>query len=241
MSAFLDGLKWDSNNLVVAIAQHVDTGEVLMQAFADRNAVNETLQTGLATFYSRSRKGRWCKGETSGHYIKVVSVYLDCDRDSLVYLAEPIGPACHTNAPTCYFQQADAASGELRTAGEHSKRQHAPMTTLYALERTIAQRRAEAEAGTSTGGKPSWTARLLADPQLLCRKVREEAGELCQALEEDEGQEAAASEAADLFYHAMVLMNKQGVSLEDVSKVLRSRFGTSGIEEKAARPPKAQA
>lgn len=79
-------------------------------------------------------------------------MYMDCDRDSLIYLAEPIGPACHTNAPTCYFRQMDAASGELRTAGEHTSREHAPMTTLYALERTIAQRRAEAEAGTSAGG-----------------------------------------------------------------------------------------
>lgn len=80
--------------------------------------------------------------------LQVVSVFLDCDRDSLIYLSEPIGPACHTNAPTCYFRQADAGSGALRTAGEHSSRSHAPMTTLYALERTIAQRRAEAEAGT---------------------------------------------------------------------------------------------
>lgn len=239
MTAFLDSLKWDSNGLVVAIAQHADTGEVLMQAFADRAAVNETLQTGLATFYSRSRKGRWCKGETSGHYIKVLSVFLDCDRDSLIYLAEPIGPACHTNAPTCYFSQADAGSGALRTAGEHSSRAHAPMTTLHALERTIAQRRAEAEAGTAD--KPSWTAKLLANPELLCKKVREEAGELCQTLEQGEGRERAASEAADLFYHAMVLLNAQGVSLEEVSKVLRSRFGTSGIEEKSARPPKPQA
>lgn len=83
--------------------QHVDTGELLMQAFADRAAVSETLQTGLATFYSRSRSGRWCKGETSGHFIKVGSVFPDCDRDSLVYLGEPIGPACHTVSPPLRF------------------------------------------------------------------------------------------------------------------------------------------
>ena len=184
---------------------------------------------------------------------------MDCDRDSLIYLSEPIGPACHTNAPTCYFTQLDASSGELRQAGDHHSRGHAPMTTLFALERTIAARRAEAEAGTATGvcgcgwcgcmcmegggwhagpacidqvavvprnlatsqqacaaallpgagGKPSWTARLLANPELLCSKVREEAGELCQTLEAGEGKERAASEAADLFYHAMVLLNAQ--------------------------------
>ena len=242
-------------------------------------------------------------------WVQVQSVYLDCDRDSLIYLSEPIGPACHTNAPTCYFTQADAASGELRQAGSHHSREHAPMTTLFALERTIAQRKAEAEAGTSAGGlatlrwvpfmdgacrhgslgrsrlgllrvalrqhqhvngctetgeeaplsiklaqpaataapasgtpqrqpaahrrspwlgrstpcyplllrlrpmppggKPSWTAKLLANPELLCKKVREEAGELCQTLEQGEGAERAASEAADLIYHAMVLLNAQ--------------------------------
>ena len=186
--------------------------------------------------------------------LQVLGTYLDCDRDSLIYLSEPIGPACHTNAPTCYFTQLEVVhgggtdAGELRQAGAHDSRRHAPMTTLHSLERIIAQRRAEAEAGTAPGalrcaegcglgwgvgvrsshqshsapsqpllssppppadGKPSWTARLLADPELLCRKVREEAGELCQTLEEGEGRERAASEAADLLYHAMVLLNAQ--------------------------------
>uniref|UniRef100_A0A7R9VE11 phosphoribosyl-ATP diphosphatase n=1 Tax=Chlamydomonas euryale TaxID=1486919 RepID=A0A7R9VE11_9CHLO len=89
------------------------------------------------------------------------------------------------------------------------------------------------EAGSRA--KPSWTSKLLSDPALLCSKVREEAGELCQTLERDEGKERAASEAADLLYHAMVLLNVQGVAAEDVLRVLRKRFGTSGIEEKAAR------
>jgi phosphoribosyl-ATP pyrophosphohydrolase/phosphoribosyl-AMP cyclohydrolase len=83
---------------------------------------------------------------------------MDCDSDSLIYLSEPIGPACHTNAPTCYFTQLDASSGELRQAGDHHSRGHAPMTTLFALERTIAARRAEAEAGTAPGvcGRVVW-------------------------------------------------------------------------------------
>ena len=244
----LDTLKWDANGLVVAIAQHVDTGEVLMQAFADKNAIIETLQTGLATFYSRSRQGRWCKGETSGNYIKVSHVYLDCDKDSLIYVSEPIGPACHTNAPTCYFTQLLLTHGEstttatpaaagsvLATRGSHDSRQHSPMTTLYSLERTIQQRREEDATSADQGKKPSWTARLINNPDLLCKKVIEEAGELCQTLQENEGRERTASEAADLIYHAMVLLNVQGVSLEEVCAVLRSRFGTSGIEEKASR------
>lgn len=235
MSGFLDSLKWDAQGLAVAIAQHVDTGEILMQAFVDRNAVNETLQTGLATFYSRSRKGRWCKGETSGHFIKVQDVYVDCDKDSIIYLSQPIGPACHTNAPTCYFTKISVQDSEhgglsVEVRGDHASTENSPMTTLYALERTINERKASASTE-----KPSWTAKLLNNPELCCKKVREEAGELCQAWELNEGKERAASEAADLFYHAMVLMNIQDVSLEDVNAELRKRFGTSGIEEKASR------
>ena len=112
---------------------------------------------------------------------------MDCDRDSLIYLSEPIGPACHTNAPTCYFTELSLGAAGLAQAGGHASRDHAPATTLFALERTIAQRRAEAAAGAATGAKPSWTARLLADPALLCKKVREEAGELCETWENSEG------------------------------------------------------
>eukprot|EP00878_Enallax_costatus_P021232 GHUV01022474.1.p2 GENE.GHUV01022474.1~~GHUV01022474.1.p2 ORF type:complete len:108 (+),score=28.19 GHUV01022474.1:1259-1582(+) len=105
-----------------------------------------------------------------------------------------------------------------------------------ALEHTIQQRREAMEQ--QTGGKASWTAKLLSNPELLCKKVREEAGELCQTLEADEGKERAASEMADLLYHSMVLLSVQGVPMEDVMRVLRMRFGTSGVEEKASRPPK---
>jgi phosphoribosyl-AMP cyclohydrolase / phosphoribosyl-ATP pyrophosphohydrolase len=232
-----------------------------MQAYSDRAAVCETLQTGLATFYSRSRAERWCKGETSGAYIRVMSVHADCDRDSLVYLGDPIGPACHTGARTCWFKRAPvlledqqeqqqqehgvaAAAAAVADLGEHTRHgDGAPLTTLLALERTIAERRREAEEDdrpeadpAAPKKKPSWTARLLADEALLCKKVREEAGELCETLERREGKERAASEAADLLYHAMVLLNAQEVPLSDVVRVLRKRFGVSGVEERAARP-----
>lgn len=225
-----------------------------MQAFADRAAVSETLQTGLATFRSRSRGGRWCKGETSGHYLLVSSVHADCDGDSLVYLSRPIGPACHTGAPSCWFSVAEvaakkevegeegraaAAPAAAVVAARSDDRSSAPLPTLLALERTIAQRAKEASeassSSTSSSSKPSWTAKLLADPKLLCSKVREEADELCRALEDDEGKERVASEAADLLYHAAVLLNLAGVGMEDVGAVLRKRFGTSGVVEKASR------
>ncbi|KAL3162363.1 hypothetical protein ABBQ32_010044 [Trebouxia sp. C0010 RCD-2024] len=233
MSAWLDGLKWDAGGLVAVMAQHVDTGEVLMQAYADRAALNETLQTRLATFYSRSRKGRWCKGETSGHFIKVLKVYLDCDRDSIIYQGEPVGPACHTGARTCYFSSVERTDARLHEESNHASTSNMPASSLFALEGIIQQR--VQQHSQDAGSKPSWTAKLAGNQGLLCSKIREEAGELCETLEGKEGQERAACEMADLLYHSMVLLHVQDVPIERVLKELRRRFGTSGIDEKAAR------
>jgi phosphoribosyl-AMP cyclohydrolase / phosphoribosyl-ATP pyrophosphohydrolase len=202
-----------------------------MQAFSDRAAVSETLQTGLATFRSRSRGGRWCKGETSGHYLLVSSVHADCDGCWFSVAEREGGRGCEENGATPTPTTIAVRSGD---------RSSAPLPTLLALERTIAQRAKEASEAasastSSTSKKPSWTAKLLADPELLCSKVREEADELCRALEDGEGKERVASEAADLLYHAAVLMNLAGVEMEDVGAVLRKRFGTSGVAEKASR------
>ena len=232
---FLDGLKCDDKGLVVAIAQDVDTGAILMQGFADRTAVRSTITQKKATFFSRSRQAQWTKGETSGNFISVKSIHIDCDKDSLIYLGVPDGPTCHTGAHTCYYSRVDGEDGAAFVDGGGAHGHEEAMTTLYELEATIKARRADV---VKEGDKPSWTRRLLDDPELLCKKVREEAGELCETLENDEGKERAASEMADVLYHSMVLLNLQGVEMEDVFAVLRGRFGTSGVEEKASRPPK---
>lgn len=236
IEAYLDSLKWDDKGFVVAIAQHVDSGAVLMQAFANRTAVKATLETGLGTFYSRSRKSLWCKGETSGNVLRVQGVYVDCDADSLIYLCDPVGPACHTGAPTCWFAQVapgdSSSGGSLRSVERMTA---SPLTTLHMLEDTIRDRQGAMASDQGTTSKPSWTARLLSDPDLLCSKVREEADELCAALTDAEGKERTASEMADVLYHAMVLLRAADVELDDVLAVLRKRFGRSGIDEKAAR------
>eukprot|EP01023_Acetabularia_acetabulum_P023018 TRINITY_DN22612_c0_g1_i3.p1 TRINITY_DN22612_c0_g1~~TRINITY_DN22612_c0_g1_i3.p1 ORF type:complete len:290 (+),score=34.93 TRINITY_DN22612_c0_g1_i3:128-997(+) len=233
MSEFLDSLKWNQQGLVTVIVQHVDTGEVLMQAYADRNAISETLQTKLGSFYSRSRGGRWVKGETSGNFLNVMNVYMDCDKDSVIYLAHPVGPACHTGARSCWFQQVHLDNDHLLSFGsQQTGEEFMPRSTLLQLEKTIQDRRS---AMQNQEGKPSWTAKLLSKPDLLCSKIREEAGELCETFEKDEGQERCASEMADVLYHSMVLLNKQGVKIEEVLTILRERFGTSGIDEKARR------
>jgi phosphoribosyl-AMP cyclohydrolase / phosphoribosyl-ATP pyrophosphohydrolase len=236
MKKFLDSLKYDQNGLVAAIAQDVDTGAILMQGFATRVAVQYTLEHRKACFFSRSRKQLWCKGESSGNFISVDSVHVDCDRDSLIYLGVPSGPTCHTGAHTCYYKRVDGEDGLVGAAmtdGRHKAEE--ALTTLYELEATIEERKRE---HVKEGSKPSWTRRLLEDPALLCSKIREEAGELCETYEKNEGKERAASECADVLYHAMVLLNVQGVEIADVMEVLRNRFGVSGVEEKAKRSPK---
>ena len=110
IETFLDGLKYDDKGLVVAIAQDVDTGAILMQGFADRTAVRTTITAKKATFFSRSRQAQWTKGETSGNFISVKSIHLDCDKDSLIYMGVPDGPTCHTGAHTCYFSRVDGLS-----------------------------------------------------------------------------------------------------------------------------------
>ncbi|CAH8383505.1 unnamed protein product [Eruca vesicaria subsp. sativa] len=224
----LDRIKWDDKGLVVAIAQNVDTGAVLMQGFANREALSTTITSRKATFFSRSRSTLWTKGETSNNFINVLDVYLDCDRDSIIYLGTPDGPTCHTGAETCYYTSVFDQLNDNEASGEKLA-----STTLYSLESIISKRKEESTLPQE--GKPSWTRRLLTDDALLCSKIREEADELCRTLEDKEEVSRTASEMADVLYHAMVLMSKRDVKFEDVLEVLRKRFSQSGIEEKRGR------
>ncbi|CAM0880934.1 unnamed protein product [Alopecurus aequalis] len=228
VEALLDTVKWDAKGLAVAIAQNVDTGAILMQGFANREALAATISTRKATFYSRSRSSLWTKGETSMNFINVHDVFLDCDRDSIIYLGTPDGPTCHTGAETCYYSSVFDA-----LQGSKSNQERQVATTLYSLEDTISKRKEEIVA--EGGGKPSWTKKLLLDNQLLCSKIREEAGELIQTLLENEDKSRTASEMGDLLYHAMVLVSVKDVKMEEVLAVLRKRFSQSGVEEKASR------
>ncbi|KAK1393026.1 PRA-CH domain-containing protein [Heracleum sosnowskyi] len=228
LDILLDSVKWDDKGLAVAIAQHVDTGAVLMQGFANRDALASTISSKKATFYSRSRSKLWTKGETSMNYINVCDIFLDCDRDSLLYLGMPDGPSCHTGSETCYYTSVfDSLDGS------HAEENKLAMTTLQSLEATIVQRKAEISEPSNS--KPSWTKRLLLDNKLLCSKIREEADELCRTLEDSEETPRTASEMADVLYHAMVLLSAREVKVEEVLTVLRQRFSRSGIEEKRSR------
>lgn len=183
-----------ANGLVPVIAQHARTGEVLMVAFANREALERALREKRMWYFSRSRDRLWLKGETSGHTQALVSLHADCDRDTVLALVEPSGPSCHTGDWSCF----DAPPTLARLAG------------------VIADRARSAEPG-------SYTARLLADVNLRLKKLGEEAIELaiaCHAREES----TTANEAADLVYHTLVACAAVGVTLDDVLRVLNQRF-----------------
>jgi len=103
--SLIDDLKFDAHGLLPAIAQDASSGRVLMLAWMNEEAVRQTIETGFAHYYSRSRKCQWKKGETSGHVQKVVDMYLDCDGDTLLLKVEQTGPACHTNRESCFYNQ----------------------------------------------------------------------------------------------------------------------------------------
>ena len=116
-----DALKFDSQGLVAVIAQDAETGEVRMMAYANQQAVEQTLSTGLAHFYSRSRQALWKKGESSGNTLDVRSVWVDCDGDTLIYMVDPTGPSCHTGAQTCFFRRLDADGNLVEDTGTRSE------------------------------------------------------------------------------------------------------------------------
>lgn len=209
MSA-VEEIRFDDRGLVPVIAQDANTQAVLTLAYANREAVERTLSSGEAHYYSRSRGELWRKGETSGNTQRVVEVRLDCDADALLYRVEPRGPACHTGEETCFFTTVDG-TGVKTGAGE---RQLGAMVDKLAA--TIAQRRREMPEG-------SYTAKLLGEgKERVAQKVGEEAVEVVVAALADE---RLAEETADLVYHLLVLLEERGVETSEVARVLRDRHG----------------
>jgi phosphoribosyl-ATP pyrophosphohydrolase/phosphoribosyl-AMP cyclohydrolase len=206
----LSAVRFGADGLVPVVTQESRSGDVLMVAYANRDALDRTLSTGWAHYFSRSRGTLWQKGETSGHLQRVVEVRLDCDGDAVLYRAEQQGPACHTGARTCFSSVISGAAGQ-RGGGEDPGGH-----ILSRLARTIAQRAAQRPAG-------SYTAELLAaGTGKISQKLGEEAVEVVVAAN-TEGDDRLASEAADLLYHLLVLLQARGVPLEAVLKELEGR------------------
>jgi phosphoribosyl-AMP cyclohydrolase / phosphoribosyl-ATP pyrophosphohydrolase len=216
----LSAVRFGADGLVPVVTQESRSGDVLMIAFANRDALDRTLSTGLAHYFSRSRGKLWQKGETSQHVQRVVEVRLDCDADALLYRVEQTGPACHTGTRTCFSTVIGGAAGQpdhpgvLQPIGrpEEDPGGH----VLSRLERVIASRAAERPEG-------SYTAALLTGGVgKVSQKVGEEAVEVVVAAN-SEDDERLASEAADLLYHLFVLFQARGVPLDAVWRELERR------------------
>ena len=193
-------LAWDKmNNLIPAIVQNAITGKVLMQGYMNQDALHKTLDTGHVTFFSRSKERLWTKGEESGNTLNLHSITADCDQDSLLVLANPVGPTCHTGTESCWFDG-----------------QASDYTFVADLEQLIASRK---------GADPSssYTASLYSKGiKRIAQKVGEEGVETALAATVADMEELK-NESADLMYHLLVLLQASGLSMQDVVGILRER------------------
>lgn len=199
--------------LLPAIVQHADSGAVLMLGYMNAEAVRETLRRGRVVFWSRSKSRLWEKGETSGHTLQVIDSAIDCDRDSLLWVARPAGPVCHLQTATCF--------GDQRRSGAEA------LAFLGQLERVIEQR-------IAAGDGASYTARLFAaGHRRIAQKVGEEGLEVALAgvCESDD---KLLSESADLLYHLAVMLKARGLALPQVVAELESRHAARATPDAPA-------
>ena len=186
--------------LVPAIIQDAETKNVLMLGFMNQEALDKTMSTGLVTFYSRTRKVLWTKGETSGNYLKLVDMKIDCDNDTLLVRVNPVGPVCHTGTDTCWGENNDCN----------------PLLFLTHLQNFIEKRHEEMPEG-------SYTTSLFRDGlNRMAQKVGEEALEL--VIEATNGSnERMVYEGADMLYHLIVLLTSKGLRIENLASELQVR------------------
>jgi phosphoribosyl-ATP pyrophosphohydrolase/phosphoribosyl-AMP cyclohydrolase len=205
MNLDIKSLKFDERGLIPAIVQDARTREVLTLAYMNADSLARTIETGQTWFWSRSRNELWHKGETSGNTQKVVGLHSDCDKDAIVVLVNPAGPACHTGARSC-FDSTDA-SEDLGLL----------LNSLYEL---IESRERERPEGSYT------TYLFNSGLDKILKKVGEEAAETIIAAK-NEDRSRLTAEVADLVYHLLVLLAARGVSLDEIRAELASRRGTS--------------
>ena len=196
-AATLDWSKLDG--LLPAVVQDARSGRILMLAFMNREALEKTQQTRLATFWSRSRKKLWCKGETSGNFLEVKSAHTDCDRDCVLLLVEPRGPACHTGAVSCFLEDGELPGLEF----------------LFYLSELVRKRRQAPVEG-------SYTSKLFSEGMTkIAKKLGEEAVEVVVSAGQDRSR--SIEESADLVYHLLVFLEERGIRFEEVVAELKRR------------------
>ncbi len=217
-------IDWEKNPLVPVVVQDVDTKEVLMLAYMNKEAFDLSRATGFAHYYSRSRKRLWKKGESSGHLQKIAHMLLDCDADTILLKVHQKGVACHTGRKSCFFRDMDSRT-VTEEPGIDPACVYGVTDTLY---HTIIERK-------NKDPKSSYTAKLVQGSENgLLKKVMEEAAEFCFAFK-DNNEKEIIYECADLTYHLLVALGKKEISPDRIRQELYRRFGMSGIEEKNSR------
>lgn len=212
-AAGIQDIKFNADGLVPAIIQEYSTKEVLMMAYMNQEALEQTLATGKTWFWSRSRRKLWNKGETSGHFQRVLEIAYDCDADTLLIQVEQQGVACHTGAKSCFFneirfrQEGEEVAGKSGVVGPK---------VLQEVFEVIKQRQAERPEGSYT------TYLFNKGIDKILKKVGEEAAEVIIASKND-NQEEITYEAADLMYHLMVALAHHNLTLEDIYRELAKR------------------
>lgn len=200
----IDDIRFDDNGLITAVVQDINTKDVLMVAYMNQEALNQTIQSGQTWFFSRSRNELWHKGETSGNFQDVKSIRYDCDGDALLIEVEPKGPACHTGANSCFF----------RTIVQSEPLSSASIITR--LFETVKERKANPKEGSYTN--------YLFDKGIdkILKKVGEETSEVIIAAKND-SKEELIYETADLVYHMTVLLIEQGIDAQEIANELKKR------------------
>ena len=198
----IESIKFDSNGLVPAIVQDINTNKVLMLAYMNEESIRKTLEEKIACYYSRSRKELWKKGETSGNIQNLKGFYYDCDKDSILLLVEQVGVACHTGNYSCFFNEVIGYNNQVSV-----------LTDLYEL----------IENRKNTPVEGSYTNYLFEKGlDKILKKVGEETSEVIIGAK-NKDKEEMVYEISDLVYHLLVLMVNEGVSINDIKEELKNR------------------
>ncbi len=212
-------IKWNEDGLIPAVIQSADDKEILMLGYMNERALLQTQTTGLVTFYSRSRNKLWTKGESSGNYLRALSLQLDCDRDTILVKASPDGPTCHTGEKSCFFTPISLQTNHAPvTLDKESEKKCMPAYehTLDKLMKTVQDRKNNPIEG-------SYTNYLLKEGLgKILKKVGEESSEIIIAALAEEDQ-ALIGEIGDLLYHLTVLMAKKDISWQEILELLDAR------------------
>jgi phosphoribosyl-ATP pyrophosphohydrolase/phosphoribosyl-AMP cyclohydrolase len=203
----LENLKFNQDGLIPVITQNYYTGKILMQAYVNKEAIEETLKSGYATYFSRSRNALWKKGETSGNYQKIMDIKVDCDEDSIIYLVVEEGPACHTGEESCFY----------RNLNLEKDSKPVPFEILHKLYEKIQERKEAMPEG-------SYVASLFKKgSDKIIQKVGEEAVETVIALK-NKNKDEIVYETSDLLFHLLIALVDAGVKLSDIEEELLKRY-----------------